>query len=151
MIYVDLNPFRAGIVDTPEDSKYTSLRKRLLALKHNLQPPNLLHFTSRSAKTDTAAIPLPLNHYLQLVDESARISKNYNQQKISPDCCDILTRLGLQADQWQISINNLESLFPVAIGNIESMDKYKVSTGRIRLRGAQNALKLYRSLGLKTH
>lgn len=29
MAYVDLNPVRAGIADTPEDSKYTSLRERL--------------------------------------------------------------------------------------------------------------------------
>ena len=41
MIYVDLNPIRAGIDKTPETSLYTSIKKRLmlkLKVKHN---PNI--------------------------------------------------------------------------------------------------------------
>ena len=29
MVYVDLNPVRAGMADTPETSSYTSIRERL--------------------------------------------------------------------------------------------------------------------------
>ena len=39
MIYVDLNPVRAGITDKPETSLYTSIKKRLDAeVQHNPQP-----------------------------------------------------------------------------------------------------------------
>lgn len=30
-VYVDLNPVRAGIADTPEKSDHTSIRQRLIA------------------------------------------------------------------------------------------------------------------------
>jgi len=32
MMYVDLNPIRAGLCETPEDSAYTSIQERLMAL-----------------------------------------------------------------------------------------------------------------------
>jgi putative transposase len=40
MVYVDLNPIRAGIAETPETSDYTSLQARIRAYAEQRQPPN---------------------------------------------------------------------------------------------------------------
>ena len=37
MVYVDLNPVRAGIADTPEDSDYTSIQARIRAYAEQVQ------------------------------------------------------------------------------------------------------------------
>ncbi|MEL0625316.1 transposase, partial [Marinomonas arenicola] len=44
MAYVDLNPVRSGISDTPEDSDFTSIKKRVAAVKENRQPKVLYPF-----------------------------------------------------------------------------------------------------------
>jgi len=38
MAYVDLNPIRAGMADTPENSDHTSIQLRIHALEENGQP-----------------------------------------------------------------------------------------------------------------
>jgi putative transposase len=40
MVYVDLNPIRAGIAETPETSDYTSLQARIRAYAEQMKPPN---------------------------------------------------------------------------------------------------------------
>ena len=41
MAYVDLNPVRSKIASAPEGSQYTSIKKRITAAKHHLQPKSL--------------------------------------------------------------------------------------------------------------
>ncbi|WHI45957.1 hypothetical protein ACJJIW_11675 [Microbulbifer sp. JMSA004] len=44
MAYVDLNPIRADIGKTPEDSDYTSIQQRVRAVISGEQPKELLPF-----------------------------------------------------------------------------------------------------------
>jgi hypothetical protein len=68
MAYVDLNPIRAAMAKTPEQSDYTSIQERIN------QPDNgsLMAFDH---KADTA-IPYDLKDYLELVDWGGREIKN---------------------------------------------------------------------------
>jgi len=151
MVYVDLNPFRAGIVDIPENAFHTSLNKRYKALKQNRQPRTLLPFSAENAYKDQKCIPYSLENYLQLVKDTSMISKQLDKPLISQRTKKSLQNLGLCSDQWCEFMAGLEELFPVALGSFEQIEAFKKATGRTRMRAGKNALKLYLSLGHKPH
>jgi len=77
MAYVDLNPIRAGIAETPEASEFTSIYERIKLLKNDanasasevVKPP-LLGFQMPNVQGEerTCSIPFSLSKYLELVD-----------------------------------------------------------------------------------
>ncbi len=77
MAYVDLNPVRAAIADTPEASDHTSIKQRI---EHSnttrtpnsikAQTPLLLPFTGNPRQDSPTGIPMLLSDYLALVDET---------------------------------------------------------------------------------
>ena len=64
MAYVDLNPIRAGMASTPEQSDYTSIQERI-------NQPDNNDLTAIDGSTDDA-IPFNLKDYLELVDWGGR-------------------------------------------------------------------------------
>jgi hypothetical protein len=69
--YVDLNPIRAGMVKSLEDSDYTAIQSRMHACQGQAPPLPLLPFEDQSETTDQA-LPYDLRHYLELVDWTSR-------------------------------------------------------------------------------
>jgi len=73
MMYVDLNPIRAGLCETPENSDYTSIQERLLALadKRRTQkkkakpasPPGQLSAKLSPSRQPPKQSPLPISDY----------------------------------------------------------------------------------------
>src|SRR5690606_37500332 len=80
MAYVDLNPVRDGLTDTPEASEYTSVQQRSMALKQarpKAEPsgPKLLPFVDEhtlGARHEEAVGCIRLLDYLELVDATGR-------------------------------------------------------------------------------
>ena len=130
MAYVDLNPIRAGLARTPEQSEYTSIKARIEGdrsrsagtvstvtdavsrmlerdeLYHwNTPLRPLMHFSDEVECThDTGktsdTLPMRRIEYLKLVDTTGRHLAHGKRGRIDPALEPILTRLGLSAEQW---------------------------------------------------
>ncbi|PVZ72313.1 hypothetical protein DC094_04715 [Pelagibaculum spongiae] len=125
MAYVDLNPLRAGIAQTPEDSNYTSVqarvetelpasnhrrkksRKRNHQRRYDYNFARLKPFVDSERKPsinikDTVH-PLPLKDYLELVDASARMART-DKKHMDSSLPPIFERLEIKTDaRWWAS------------------------------------------------
>jgi REP element-mobilizing transposase RayT len=90
MAYVDLNPIRAGLAQTPEASDYTSIQQRIQAP----DDPGLRRFSGNA--DDTYGIPCGFKDYLQLVDWAGRAVVAGKKGSIPSETPAILLRLGMQ-------------------------------------------------------
>lgn len=71
-VYVDLNPVRAGIADTPEESDYTSIKKRIDSYQKNEITNGLFPFAGNPREPMPMGIPCTAEDYFDLVDMTAR-------------------------------------------------------------------------------
>jgi REP element-mobilizing transposase RayT len=129
MAYVDLNPVRAGIADTPEHSEHTSIRERLQPI-FNLQQAiddqtgcgDLLDFTSalkpllpfegRLTNNPQNGILFNFEEYLALVDWTGRIIRSDKRGYIDSALPPILNRLQITAEQWRVNTTQFEAIHP---------------------------------------
>ncbi len=123
MAYVDLNPVRAGIAHTLEQSDYTSVQERIVrpfnpkiteALRdaHGLQPREqpmmlkpLLHFDTPGRAEHKSGIPFRLEDYLVLLGWTGRMVREDGRGRIEATTPPILSRLAIAPDQWLMSYN----------------------------------------------
>lgn len=129
MAYVDLNPVRAEIADTPEHSDYTSIRERiesgfnltqavaeqtkcgdLFDFKTALKP--LLPFESRIIDNPHKGILFRFEEYLELVDWTGRIIRDDKRGYIDNALPSILDRLQITLDQWRLNTTQFETIHP---------------------------------------
>ncbi|BCE03785.1 hypothetical protein [Marinicellulosiphila megalodicopiae] len=127
MVYVDLNPVRAQTENTPEESKYTSIKKRSASFKKSNQsdlvqdqPCELLPL-SKHCKTH---IPISPRAYLELVDWTGKQLTEGKKGKISTDLPDILTRLDLSETLFLNAAKNINNSFANLIGKASSIDQH---------------------------
>src|SRR5688572_29735874 len=97
MAYVDLNPVRAGIAPTPEDSEFTSIYQRIQALRGNaIDGPSLKSFHSKDRSTQLEwPLPCGLKEYLELLDWTGRVLRKDKRGYIDERAPPILTRLNI--------------------------------------------------------
>src|SRR5690606_23297482 len=99
MAYVDLNPIRAGIAETPEKSEFTSIYERIRLLKRadrrsrSATPKvSLLHFKD-VAEEGAPSIPFSMIDYAALVDWTGRVRREDKRGAIDNSLPPILKRL----------------------------------------------------------
>ncbi len=127
MVYVDLNPIRAGIATTPERSEYTSVKARVERREGSLIP------FEGDGKGSTE-VPMRLLHYLELVDHTGRQFRRGKRGRIDPELKPILERLQ-SSDNWFDELKNLTRRYCRAIGSEASLMSYREALGQRRLRG----------------
>jgi REP element-mobilizing transposase RayT len=122
MAYVDLNPVRAVMAETPESSEYTSIKARISAPEI---AEKLLPFltTSNDYKINRPDSVLPFGwaDYLELVDWTGRAIRKDKRGSIPANLHAIFTRLNMDADQWLKQHRMLESHYPCFMGQWRQM------------------------------
>ena len=118
MAYVDLNPIRAGIVETPEESDYTSIQQRIQIDKddHKKQSIQLIAFDPTNVDHH---LPMDLHDYLELVDWTGRAIAPNKKGSIPEHLPKILNRLGIEEDNWINTMTNYSTGFQRVIGPMD--------------------------------
>ena len=118
MAYVDLNPVRAKIADTPEESSYTSIQERITpqwdlkkaiqrqikqcsvlpiteTMINEIKPSKLKPFKHHKTTNKDSNLPFELVDYLELVDWTGRIVREDKRGYIQQTAPPILKRLNM--------------------------------------------------------
>ena len=144
MAYVDLNPIRAKIADTPETSKHTSIKKRLESIKGSITTHSLMPFVGNPRQYMPKGIAFSLKDYCELVDITGRVIREDKAGHIDHQQQPILQRLGLSDEQWLTLTTEFEKHFCYAAGAEMMMNQFKAHTGHQRIRGMGKAKTLLR-------
>ena len=134
MIYVDLNPVRAGMAATPETSLYTSIHQRL-SVDNELQEGALL-MPFDPAGINPISIPFSLGDYLALADWVGRQHRHDKRGTISEKHPPILQRLGMSEHEFVAMSGQLLKTFGSAVGSPATMRTHCERTKLKYLRGA---------------
>ena len=127
MAYVDLNPIRAAMARTPEQSDYTSIQERIKDTENSRLRP----FGSE----DENSIPINLKDYLELVDWGGREVKCNKRGYIPANAPPILIRLNMNASPVldYLARDNLPSFG--ALGPVIKLRAFAKSIGRKFIKG----------------
>jgi REP element-mobilizing transposase RayT len=139
MVYVDLNPVRAGIAPTPEQSSFTSIQLRIKAVIKGEQPNDLLPFIGNVHQEKTSGICFNLKDYLTLVDETGRVIREDKRGAIETKTTKILSRLHISNKSWLKLTTNFEGIFTGAVGTAEHLCEFTQHVGLKRAHGLTNA------------
>ncbi|MGS0680680.1 transposase [Shewanella sp. 125m-7] len=124
MAYVDLNPVRAKMAQTPEQSDYTSIQARIKAALKGEQPQPLLSFVGNEKLNQPKGINFALKDYLQLVDETGRVIRDDKRGSISSSSAKILTRLNISSENWIKLATEFGKIFHGPVGNTQELTTF---------------------------
>jgi REP element-mobilizing transposase RayT len=127
MAYVDLNPIRASMAKTPEQSDYTSIQERILHPEHSILRP--------FEEQGDAGIPFNLKNYVELVDWGGREIKQRKRGYTPAHMPPILTRLRMDATPVldYLSKDDLPSFG--ALGPVSMLKAFAKSVGKKFVKG----------------
>jgi hypothetical protein len=126
MAYIDLNPIRAKMAKTPEDSAHTSVKRRIEAARSQgrvsdvlaKQPRQLQRFAANAGQDNAPALPFRLSDYLELVDWTGRQIRDGKHGYIDGETPPILQRLNMETEHWLYLTQNFQSSFKSLVGPV---------------------------------
>ena len=141
MMYVDLNPIRAGIADSLQSSDFTSIQERVNALNphinapqlaittaDNLQPIShkaLAKFDGSTVLSHQTGIPFHFADYLELIDWTGRAMRLDKKGFIDNQRPKLLNELGIESDAWLTSAKEFRRQYSGISGRWDSMCEFK--------------------------
>lgn len=121
--YVDLNPVRAGIAATPEDSEFTSIYERIRRLKlvaSESEADAIASSVALQSFSDEGSgavrIPYSFKEYLQLVDWTGRMIRDDKRGHIDARLPPIMARLNIDPRAWEAAMQPRGNVFGRAMG-----------------------------------
>ena len=158
MAYVDLNPVRAKMAATPEESDFTSIQERLFdhAKRVRRPSPQQKHFVQHFKKNATSqretelkqarlkpligscfaplseGIPFTRQDYFELVDWTGRTLREDKRGAIDSQIPPILQRLGIRPESWIDSVSHFQKHFFDAAGTLSSLEQFREKKNRQR-------------------
>ena len=149
MAYVDLNPIRAKMAETPESSDYTSVAERIAGLgeephatassPEGRAPLMPFDATARMA----TAIPFAFDDYLELVDATGRVIREDKRGFIPGHTPRLLERLAIDPEQFIATAGRMLRQFGSAIGTPAHITSLCVARQTRYLRGMRAARALF--------
>jgi len=159
MSYVDLNPIRAAMAKTPEESDFTSIQQRIRQFRQSATSnrPNpsadgqcldseiakLMPFSDEAGSDPERSIPIALNDYLALVDWTGRALIEGKRGAIADDLPPILARLKLEPAGYLKFVARQERGFRTAIGSGDRMREFAQAIGKSFVKGQAAAAALF--------
>ncbi len=155
MAYVDLNPVRAGLADTPEESDYTSVQQRSREVAapggdatedREYEVPALapmLTGDNMDEASPESVCEFRLMDYLELVDQTGRALREDKRGAIPAGALPVLDRLGIDPGAWMHHMRPKPNYQLQALGRVEAMRRYAAAVGRRWLWGARACARLY--------
>lgn len=133
MAYVDLNPIRAAIADTPETSSYTAIQARIEGRDKHLA--GFLNQAGPRTQAGPSPIPLVFDDYLELVDWTGRAIRHNKPGEIHAALPPILQRLQISGRPWLAEIRHYGSWYGRAVGAAARAREYCEATGTRWVKG----------------
>ena len=159
MIYVDLNPIRAGIANSPEASDFTSIQERLRHYAQSLQaatesttetypdttdqPSALWPFAGAEHYDSPPGIAFALPDYFELLDWTGRALREDKRGTIPTELAPIFQRLGFNHAQWLDTIQHFGRRYRLAAGAVDKLQALGTKLGRCWLQGIGVSRRLY--------
>jgi REP element-mobilizing transposase RayT len=140
--YVDLNPIRAALAETLEDSQYTSVQRRIQGLMNSngfdgyptpdrflapipideaTDPVGVHASTTGSRCSDKGYLPMQSSDYLRLLDWTARELRRDQPGYTPADIPPVLERLGLESNEFIDQVRYFGSMFSTAAGRPQTL------------------------------
>ncbi len=138
MAYVDLNPIRAKMADSPETSDFTSIQLRIKSAVKGEQPTSLLPFVGNEHHEMSKGLMFNAKDYLQLIDDTGRIQRSDKRGVISHSSEQLLYRLNIPTENWLKMTAEFTKIFKGAVGNTQELTIYCEHLERKRRQGAAN-------------
>jgi REP element-mobilizing transposase RayT len=136
MAYVDLNPIRAKLAKTPEQSEHTSVKTRLeVAVASKPQPKSLFPFVGDERDPMPEGLPFKLADYFDLVEWSGRIIREDKRGAISVKIPPLLERLQIDPDNWKTLTTEFERSFKSFVGEPKTLASTTLAMGYQRSPG----------------
>ncbi len=148
MGYVDLNPIRAMLAETPEQSDYTSIQQRIRESlgeeKHSDVLPTLMPLVAAREDNHPNAIGFTANDYLQLVDWAGRAIREDKRGSIPSDTPPILARLGLEQNGFVEHLRgHKDKPHPLVMGPVDKVRATAQRLGQRFIKGLGESKLLY--------
>jgi len=144
MCYVDLNPVRAGLAESPENSDFTSVQERIDNRRTPTQETRLVPLTGNERQnSDPDGIHFHTDDYFDLVDWTGRAIRDDKRGCIPDHLPPILQRLQVDPAVWCDSVKYFGSRFPRLAGRVSQLERAVSQLGQRWCQGMAPARRLF--------